>query len=86
VTRPDLPELLTPDALRAFAEECLRNSTAHIYMPYAPTPPAAPPGFVAATMPSPLPDPRPTAIAFLLQGLLAMQLAESITHTIEEHP
>jgi hypothetical protein len=81
-----LPEFLTPESLRTFAEECLRNSTAHVYMPYVPTPPAAPPGFVAATMPPPPPDPRPTAIAFLLQGILAMQLADSITHVIDEHP
>lgn len=85
MTLPDDHDL-TPDALRAFAQDCLRKSTTHIYMPYAPTPPVAPPGFIAATLPTPPPDPRPTAIALLLQGLLAMQLANSITHEIDEHP
>lgn len=84
MTLPDDHEL-TPDALRAFARDCLRNSTAHIYMPYIPTPPPAQVGFIQAT-PIPPPDPRPTAIAYLLQGLLAMQLADSITHVIDEHP
>lgn len=85
MTLPQDDADLSPQVLREYAIQCLRQAGTFSYLPYTPAAPVAQPGFTAP-QPLPTPDARPSGILYALQGLLAMQIANSITHVIEEHP